>query len=78
MNTNKTQMEWTEIRGLIKQKWSKLAEADIEGLKGNMSLISDKLQKLYGYTKDKAEQEYTDFKKTLEPAVAPAEAARPN
>jgi len=71
-------MEWSEIRGKIKQKWDKLVDIDVDAVKGNMHLISEKLQKAYGYTKDKAEQEYTDFKKTLAPAVTPVEKAKPN
>lgn len=69
MNTDKTQIpiEWPEIRGKIKQKWDKLVDIDVDGFKGNMHLISEKLQKAYGYTKDKADQEYAEFKKTLEP-----------
>ncbi|MGE4130774.1 MAG: hypothetical protein AB7F86_04005 [Bdellovibrionales bacterium] len=67
MSTDKIDTEWTDIKGKIKQKWDKLVDTDIDGFKGNMHLISEKLQKTYGYTKDKAEQEYTEFKKTLQP-----------
>jgi len=61
----KTHVEWTELKGKIKLKWDKFIESDIEGLKGNLPLIAEKLQKIYGYTKDKADQEFADFKKTL-------------
>lgn len=83
MGTEQTAAEWTEIKGKIKSKWSKFGEAELESFKGNMDLISEKMQKSYGFTKDKAEQEYQDFKKTLEP-VAPKAAdavvtpAKPN
>jgi uncharacterized protein YjbJ (UPF0337 family) len=78
MSTEKTKMDWSEIRGKIKQKWDKLVDSDIDSFKGNMHLIADKLQKSYGYTKDNADQEYADFKKSLEPTVTPAEKAKPN
>lgn len=78
MSTDIKAMEWTEVRGKIKQKWNKFMDADIDGFKGNMDLIAEKLQKSYGYTKDKAEQEFADFKKTLEPAVAAPEKSKPN
>jgi uncharacterized protein YjbJ (UPF0337 family) len=61
-----TPENWTDIRGKIKTKWSKFADADLDGFKGNMNSISEKVQKVYGLTKDKAEQEYNDFKKTIE------------
>lgn len=72
MGTEKTAAEWTEIKEKIKSKWSKFGEAELESFKGNMDLITEKMQKSYGFTKDKAEQEYKDFKKTLEPTVAAA------
>lgn len=78
MSTDKSQDRWTEVKGKIKQKWSKLADTDVDSFKDNMHLIADKVQKAYGYTKDKADQEYTEFKKTLEPTVAPADKAKPN
>jgi uncharacterized protein YjbJ (UPF0337 family) len=78
MSTEKTPMEWSELKGKIKQKWAKFADADVDSFKGNMQLISEKLQKTYGYTKDKAEQESTEFQKTLEPTVTPIEKAKPN
>ncbi len=66
MSNDNTTTEWTDLRGKIKSKWSKLADADVDSFKGNMHLIADKVQAAYGYTKDKAQQEYTDFKKSLE------------
>jgi len=78
MNTDKKQMDWSEIKGKIKQKWNKFVDTDVDGFKDNMHLISEKLQKTYGYTKDKADQEYTEFQKTLNPVVTPTEKAKPN
>lgn len=67
MINDKSTSEWTDLRGKIKRKWSKLADTDVDSFKGNMHLIADKVQTAYGYTKDKAQQEYNDFKKSLEP-----------
>lgn len=78
MTTDKATTDWNEIKGKIKSKWGKFADAEVDSFKGNMDLISEKIQKVYGYTKDKAEQEYKDFKKTLEPVVSTVEKAKPN
>jgi uncharacterized protein YjbJ (UPF0337 family) len=61
------QAEWTQTKSKIATKWSKLPEADLECLKGSMENLSGKLQKIYGYSKEKADQEYADFKKTMSP-----------
>lgn len=93
MNSDNAQKEWTELKGKIKSKWTKLADTDVEGFKGNLNLIIDKVQKAYGITKDKAELEFSEFKKTIEmksdiksdtkPEIKPteptaAEKAKPN
>lgn len=70
MSNDKATAEWTDLKGKIKSKWSKLADTDVDSFKGNMHLIADKVQTAYGYTKDKAQQEYNDFKKSLEPKAA--------
>lgn len=52
---------WTELKGKIKTKWAILTDHDLDELKGNLEQIAGKLQKTYGYAKEKAEQEYNDF-----------------
>jgi hypothetical protein len=81
MTTNTTitpSQEWTDLRTKIKAKWAKFVDSDIDAFKGNLHLIVDKVQSVYACTKEKAEQEYADFKKTLEPKVTVAEKANPN
>lgn len=73
MNNDKAAAGWTDLKGKIKSKWSKLADADVDSFKGNLHLITDKVQAAYGYTKDMAQQEYNDFKKSLEPKTVDAE-----
>ena len=65
MNTDTVQGNWTELKGKIKAKWAKFTDNDIEAFKGNLEQIAGKVQQIYGYAKEKAEQEYQDFKKSL-------------
>ncbi len=65
MNKDTTQGNWTVIKGKIKAKWGKLTDNDIEEAKGNLEVLAGKVQKNYGYAKEKAEKEYSDFKKSL-------------
>jgi uncharacterized protein YjbJ (UPF0337 family) len=65
MNSKTTQAEWNQIKGKISSKWSKFTDGDVEKFRDNMNLISEKLQKTYGHSKEKAYQEYSDFKKDL-------------
>lgn len=63
MNMDTIKGRWTELKGKIKQEWSKLSDDDLKGVEGNMDEISGRIQKVYGYTKEKAHQEYSSFKK---------------
>ena len=73
-----TAQDWTDLRTKIKAKWGKFADADLDAFKGNMHLIVEKVQKIYSLPREKAEQEYNDFKNTLDPKVTPAEKSNPN
>lgn len=78
MNTPDAQKDWTTLKGKIKTKWDKFVDTDIDGFKDNMDLIVEKVQKVYGVTKDKAQQEYADFKKTLDAKSAETEKPKTN
>jgi uncharacterized protein YjbJ (UPF0337 family) len=53
--------KWKEIKGGVKAKWGKLTDDDITQVEGNKEKLLGLLQQRYGYAKDKAEQEYSDF-----------------
>lgn len=65
MNKDIAEGNWSEIKGKIKSKWGKLTDDEIETFKGNMGQIAGKVQKAYGYAKEKADAEYTEFKQSL-------------
>ena len=53
-----------QVRGRIRQAWSKLTDDDMEKFDGNVDGLQSQLQKAYGYTPEKAAQELDKFKKT--------------
>ena len=53
--------KWHEIKGVIKEKWGQLTDDDLTEVEGSAEKLMGFLQKRYGYTKDKAEQEFNDF-----------------
>ena len=58
--------DWTMIKDAIQEKWEKLRDEDIEEIRSDLNKTVAKLQKTYGYAKEKAEQEYKDFKNFLD------------
>jgi uncharacterized protein YjbJ (UPF0337 family) len=65
MNQDTAQGNWTELKGKIKAKWGKLTDDDLKEAQGNMEIIAGKLQKSYGYAKEKAEEELKEFRASL-------------
>ncbi len=53
--------KWKEIKGSIKQQWGKLTDDDLTEAEGHEDKLIGVLQKRYGYTREKAEQEYNAF-----------------
>ncbi|HEY3276180.1 MAG TPA: CsbD family protein [Syntrophorhabdaceae bacterium] len=53
--------KWKEIKGGIKEKWGKLTDDDLTQIEGKQEKLLGILQKTYGYSKEKAEEEYKTF-----------------
>ncbi len=53
---------WNELKGEIKKTWGKLSDDDLTFAEGSADEIIGKVQKAYGYTKDRAKQEFDSFK----------------
>ena len=67
MNQNIVEGKWAEIKGMIKARFGKLTDNDIEAFKGRMDQLAGKIQKVYGYAQEQAEKEYAEFTTSLEP-----------
>lgn len=66
MNLDTLKGSWREMTGKIKQKWAKLTDDDLKGVEGNVDEIKGRLRKVYGYSKEKAHQEFEDFRSSLD------------
>lgn len=61
--------EWKEVRRKIKLRWSRFTESEIELFNGHLELIPENIKKSYGSSNARAEQEYGDFRKSLDAAA---------
>jgi uncharacterized protein YjbJ (UPF0337 family) len=71
METQTVKSNWLDVKGKIKARFDKLSDETIESVKGNLDLLSSKLQSTYGYAKEQAEKEFAGFKESLHTATAP-------
>ncbi len=63
MNDDILKGKWNEMKGKVKQKWSKLTDDDMLGMEGSTEELSGKLQKIYGYKKEEAQDHIDTFLK---------------
>ncbi len=63
MNSTILKGNWKEAKGKVKQQWSKLTDNDVNQLEGSSEELEGKLQKLYGYKKEEAKHEISEFLK---------------
>lgn len=64
MNKEILQGNWNELKGKVKEKWGKLTDDDLTEIDGESDQLLGKLQKRYGYDKEKAKRELNDFEKS--------------
>jgi uncharacterized protein YjbJ (UPF0337 family) len=70
MNPDIIQGKWTQIKGSLKSKWGKLTDDDLDRLDGNRQYLTGKLQERYGWQKDQAEREISEFERSLSKKAA--------
>jgi uncharacterized protein YjbJ (UPF0337 family) len=58
MNKEILQGKRRELKGLLKERWGKLTDDDLDRIEGRVERLVGLLQQRYGYAKEKAEQEY--------------------
>ena len=69
MNKDIFEGKWKEMRGQIKEWWGKLTDDDLEQAAGNAEQIVGLLQQKYGYTRQRAEEEFNRRIKEVKEAV---------
>jgi uncharacterized protein YjbJ (UPF0337 family) len=62
MNWDQVEGNWKQLKGKVKEKWGKLTDDDLTTIGGKKDQLLGKLQELYGYSKEQAEQELKNWK----------------
>ena len=61
MNEDILKGKWSELKGEAKKRWGKLTDDDLMVISGEKERLVGALQTKYGYSKEKAEDEYRAF-----------------
>lgn len=62
MNAEQLRGKWNQFKGSVKQQWAKLTDDDIAAVNGDRDKLIGRIQERYGITKEKAEQQFNDWK----------------
>jgi uncharacterized protein YjbJ (UPF0337 family) len=62
MNSDEIRGKWNQVKGAVKEKWGQLTDDDLTQIDGNRDKLVGKIQERYGITKEKAEQQFNDWK----------------
>jgi uncharacterized protein YjbJ (UPF0337 family) len=57
MNRDILEGEWMQIKGRARRQWGKLTDDDIAEVKGNVEVLTGKIQERYGRSREEAERE---------------------
>jgi uncharacterized protein YjbJ (UPF0337 family) len=69
MNWDELEGKWKQVRGLVKEKWGKLTDDDLDVMTGKKEQLIGKVQERYGITKEEAQRQIEDWNPTM-PGVA--------
>lgn len=61
MNEDILKGKWKEIKGSVKEQWGSFTDDDLTEVEGKQEKLIGILQTKYGYTKEKAEEEFNKF-----------------
>lgn len=61
MNRDVLESQWTEVREILKDKFSNLTDEDLRQINGRYDQLVAKLQQKYGYTREEAEERIRAF-----------------
>ena len=63
MNKDEIGGNWKQLKGKAKEKWGKLTDDDMTVIVGKRDQLVGKIQERYGYAKDQAEKEVSDWER---------------
>lgn len=65
MNWDIVEGKWNQFKGKAQSKWGKLTDDDLDRVAGKQKELAGRLQERYGYSKERAEKELEEWRKSL-------------
>ena len=65
MNWDQVEGKWKQMKGIVRQKWGKLTDDDLDLIGGKQQELVGRLQERYGYTTEEAERSVDEWSRTI-------------
>lgn len=65
MNQDRIESQWDQLKGRVREQWSRLTDDDVGEIHGKRERLLGKLQEKYGESRDKAEEMIRDFERKI-------------
>lgn len=66
MNWDRIEGSWKEFKGKVREKWGDLTDDELDSIAGKRDQLIGRLQKRYGWEKDRAEQEVETWSREIQ------------
>ena len=57
MNEDTLKGQWTQVKGVVREKWGKLTDDDVDQIQGRTEQLVGKIQERYGVARDEAKRQ---------------------
>ena len=65
MNWDQIEGKWRQFKGLVRQRWGRLTESDLDVIGGRKDVLVGKVQERYGIAKETAQRQVQAWYKAL-------------
>jgi len=63
MNWDRAEGNWKQFKGIVKEQWGKLTDDQLDVIAGKRAQLAGKIQEAYGFSKEEAERQLSDWEK---------------
>ncbi len=61
MNEDRTEGNWKQFKGKVKEQWGKLTDDDLDVIAGKRDQLAGKIQERHGVARHQAERQIPDY-----------------
>jgi uncharacterized protein YjbJ (UPF0337 family) len=65
MNWDQIAGNWKQVKGVVRERWGKLTDDDVDVIAGKRDILLGKIQEKHGLAKEVAEKELKDWEDSL-------------